>query len=140
MSKATDPKLVALLICDQVIQDARSGKKSFIGVFDNINAASVPCVRQELAIALVLTGCRGSQNIILEIVFDAPDGERKIIEIDGNLQSNDPLGMVDLIFELKGFALPNFGKYTIRIVLGDSREVIASRPFMVREVNAGGKK
>jgi hypothetical protein len=131
MPKATDPKVVAFLVCDQVIQDIRTGKKSYIGVFDNIFAPKVPCVHPQLNVVVILTGCRGKQNITLEMVFDAPEGENKIMELEGALQSEDPLAMHDLIFELRSFPFVQFGKYTLRVVSGDSKEIISYRHFRV---------
>lgn len=138
MTKATDPKLISFLVCDQVIQDTRTGKKSYVGVFDNINTPSVPCLHPELYVAIVLTNFRGKQNIILEMVFDASDGEKNILKLEGNFQSNDPLQMVDIVFDLKNLIFKGSGKYTLRIVSGDSGEIIASRPFTVTET--GGAK
>jgi hypothetical protein len=141
MVKSIDPQLVAFLICDQVIQDARSGKKSFISVFDVIWANKVPCVHPQLAIVAVLTGCHGEQNINLEITFDDKDGEKDILKINGLLKSEDPLGMVDLIFELRNIKFENYGKYTLRLIAGDSGKTIGYRPLRIMPMDAmkGGK-
>ena len=143
MSKTIDPQLVAFLLCDQVIQDVRTNKKSFVGVFDAIWADKVPFVRQELYVAVVLTGCHGEQRIILEIAFDDKDGEKSVMKLQGRLNSKDPLGMVDLIFELRQFTFPNYGKYTLRLISGDSGKTIGYRPFRIMSsddmVKQGGK-
>ena len=134
MTTATDPTVIAFLVCDQVIQDGFTGKKSFIGVFDNMSAPSVPCICPELNVVVVLTGCRGTKKIILEMVVDTPTGEKVVLGLEGNLQSDDPLKMVDLIFKLRQFPFTDFGKYTLRGKAGDSKNVISHRPFRVTKI------
>jgi hypothetical protein len=134
MMNATDPQVIAVLVCDQVIQDAYTGKKSFIGVFDNMMAPNVPCICPELNVVVVLTGCRGTKKIILEMVVDTDAGEKIVMGLEGNLQSDDPLKMVDLIFKLRQFPITDFGKYTLRVSAGDSKNVISHRPFRVTKL------
>jgi hypothetical protein len=143
MSISVDPQLVAFLLCDQVIQDVRSNKKTFVGVFDEIWAKNVPVVRPETYVAVVLTGCHGEQGIYLEIVHDGQDGEKSILKIQGRLNSKDPLEMVDLVFELRQLVFPNYGKYTLRLISEVSGNAIGYRPFRVRQspdIVAGANK
>jgi len=131
MPKSIDPKLVAFLLCDQVIQDVRTNKKSFVGVFDAILAEGIPVARPELYVAVVLTECRGEQNIILEISYNDEAEEKSIMKLEAKLNSQDPLGMVDLIFELRKLVFPHYGKYTLRLISGDSGNTIGYRPFRI---------
>ena len=42
MSEPPIPSLLAMLICDQIIVDEQTKKKSLIGIFDNINSLAFP--------------------------------------------------------------------------------------------------
>ena len=49
------PQVLAMVICDTVIDDRISGKKSLIGLFDAIATTHLPCTVNELYVFLALT-------------------------------------------------------------------------------------
>jgi len=61
------PTLLALLICDQVIVDAVTGKKNIIGVFDKVMSLQFP-VQQQLSVYMRLSGAEGNYDLKMRFV------------------------------------------------------------------------
>jgi len=68
MTELPVPKANAMLICDSVITDKGTNKKSLIGVFEHINAFKFPCVHHSLAVYIKLTDARGKYRFRLELI------------------------------------------------------------------------
>src|SRR4029453_3272240 len=49
------PEVLAMILCDQVITDVDSNKKSLIGLFDQVETVSLPCVIHKLHVYLSRT-------------------------------------------------------------------------------------
>lgn len=61
------PSLSALLVCDQVIEDKATNKKSIIGAFTHIWAQSFPCSHQKMGVYFCVTDAEGSYDITLRL-------------------------------------------------------------------------
>jgi len=134
MPKSVDPQLIAFLVCEKVLHDVRTNNKSFIGVFNNVMTPAVPFAHPEFYVAIVLTGCHGEQKISLELLYDDNDGQKSLVKLEGMLKSQDPLEVVELIFDLRNLNFEKFGKYTFRLISGDTN-VIAYRYLRVTKMN-----
>lgn len=135
MAQVPAPRLVALLLCNSVIEDIRTRNKSYIGVFNTIAVEKVPFQMPLLTIVVILTECRGTQEFVVEISYDSDEGqEKKPLQLVGRLDSVDPLGMVELVFELRGFPIEKMGRYTIRVTSKDTGIVIGYRYFQVAPI------
>src|SRR4051812_28041201 len=53
------PEVLAMILCDLVITDVETNKKSLIGLFDQVETATLPCVVHELHVYLSLTDGHG---------------------------------------------------------------------------------
>jgi len=62
------PKINAMLVCDYVITEQGTNKKSLIGVFENINAAQFPCIHHGLSVYIKMTDGQGTYRFRLELV------------------------------------------------------------------------
>jgi hypothetical protein len=120
------PTLIALVLCDTVIEDARTGKKSLIGIFQNIFVRSLPVRHSSMYIWASLSGGRGKQKFTVRIVD--PKGQRLLI-LTGEADLKDPLGIMDMVFHLDGFPITAMGEYHIDILFGD--RPVAHCPFNV---------
>ena len=140
-STLPSPRLVALLLCNTVIEDIRTRNKSFIGCFNAITVSKVPFRMPLLSLVVALTECRGEQEVLVTICCD--DGNEKVekpFELNATLQSDNPLGVVELIFELHGFPINKIGKYTIRVTSKDKSQTIGYRDFQVINSSKTGEK
>ena len=132
MVKTPTPKINAMLICDSVIIEAGTNKKSLIGIFENINAFKFPCMHHFLAVYVKLTETKGSYRFRLELVNLKRDVIIGKEEIPQPINIDNPLDTHELIFNLSGLKFESPGKYEFRIFAND--EVFGQKTFLVREM------
>lgn len=120
------PKLVAMVLCDTVIEDTPTGKKSLIGIFYNINITRLPSAHPSMSIWASFTGGRGKQKFKVRLM--TPRGKTALV-LTGEASFNDPLGITDIVFHIRGFPLEEAGEHHIDIWFGGTHA--AHRPFQV---------
>ncbi len=123
----TVPVVVSLLVCDQVIDDRLSNKKSAIGIFNMILVPKVPTVIQQLAILASLTEFDGQADVELRLVRDS-DNEI-LFSGGGQVNAPSPLAVVDLLFALQGVQIAESGQYAFELLSGG--EILGRRRFQV---------
>ena len=64
---------VALIICDDVIEDRRTGNKSLIGLFNGIGAGQLPAVHPRMYLVASVTSGSGAWTFSFRIT--APSGQ-----------------------------------------------------------------
>ena len=64
-----------------------------------------------------------------DIEVNAPPTDKEIIKVDGQISFQNPLAVVDIVFEFFNTIFSNFGNYSIELCAG--AEFIASRRFAV---------
>lgn len=129
MAEVLTPKCNAMLICDSVITEQGTNKKSLIGIFENILAHHFPCTHNSLSVYIKLTDARGSYKFRLELV-DLK--ENSIIgkgEIPNEIKIDNPLGTHELVFNLGGLQFKHPGKYEFMIFANE--EIFAQKKFSV---------
>ncbi len=127
MADKPRPKALAFIICDTVIDDKASNKKSLIGMFNNIYSAKFPCRHAALNVFVSLTEGHGEYKCSLVCVKD--DESKKIAQMDGPIKFNNPLSVVEAKFEIRGMVLPEPGMYRFDFLCGDVP--VVSRKFEV---------
>lgn len=128
------PSMVVLLVCDQVIDDRRTNKKSAIGLFNTVVVQRVPVRLSQMAVLVTLTEIRGPTPLELRLVFDRDN--RTLLRARGGVNAPNPLAMVDLVFTLRGVVLPELGQYAFELLSGE--ELLGRRRFHV--LRAGPKQ
>ena len=88
------PSLVSLLVCDQVIDDKLSNKKSAIGLFNSVLVPSVPTRIHQLAVMATLTEISGRTPLQLRLMRD--EDNSILMHTNGHVDAPNPLAMVDL--------------------------------------------
>lgn len=113
------PKLNAMLLCDDVIVDEQTKKKTLVGLFDTMYSAAFPAVHPSMAVYVRCTDAAGEFTFTLELV-DLK--ENKVVGRGQEVRATlpDRLRFNDLIFHLQGAMFPHEGKYEFR-VLADGR-------------------
>ncbi|MBC8103154.1 MAG: hypothetical protein H7Z41_11260 [Cytophagales bacterium] len=120
------PLCVALVICDVVVEDKRSGNKTLVGLFNSIVAPQIPAVHPRMFLMASLTSGRGTWSFIFRIT--APSG-REIFKMQDRTRFTDPLAVHDVIVELRNLPLEETGVHFVDLLLNDSP--IANRRFTV---------
>ncbi len=121
------PVGLAIVVCDQIIEDKLTHKKSLIGTFNQIAAGSFPCRHPRMAVFVSLTEGRGTCAARLRIAHD--DTAAVVAELNGQIQFPDIHTVVELNFDLVGLAFPQPGLYSIEFYCDDA--LVLERRFHV---------
>ena len=124
---AQPPVVLAMILCDQVITDVVTNKKSLIGLFDQVETATLPCVVHELHVYLSLTDGHGTLTVALACVT-VDEGEQ-LFRGEAELEFADPLQMVELHFVFPNARFPHAGEY--RFQLSALGQILRERKFLV---------
>ena len=127
------PVVKAFLVCDQVIHDAQTGKKSLIGVFHELRADRFPAVHPTLWIYANLTNARGKYKIEIQMV----DVERNNVLGKGTppeIEIPGPLQTTEISAQLRNVALPAPGTYEFHLMVNG--ELLATKAVRVSALRA----
>ncbi|MBI1871613.1 MAG: hypothetical protein HYS07_10535 [Chlamydiae bacterium] len=111
------PKALAMIICDEIIEDKRTNKKSLIGIFNSIAAYNLPIRHKKMLVFISVTNCRGSYKTILQ--YSSLKDLKPIAQIHGTITSTDPNAVIECAFELFDVAFPYEGKYNFQLLIDD---------------------
>jgi len=131
MAKKTlpEPKVLAFIICDTVVEDKLTNKKSLIGLFSSVNAARFPCTLPVINVFVSLTGGHGEYQCSLSCMKD--DGSNEILKLSGPIKFENPLAIVETNFTITGASFPDAGIY--RFEFSCNNIPVISRKFQVIE-------
>jgi hypothetical protein len=132
---ATKPKPVplAIVICDHIIEDRATGKKTLVGLFNSIAARSFPCSHSSMSVFVSLTDGRGKYEC--ELVCRQEDNAQPLLQTKGPIEFADPNVIVDMHFALQGVTFPKAGLYSFEFYADE--ELVVERKFNVAEMKAG---
>lgn len=119
------PLCLALVICNDVLEDRRSGNKSLIGLFNTIHTRGLPATHPRCYVYLSLTGFKGNLPLSIEVHSQ----QHEIARMDGQVSAEDAGAVADVVIELEGLPLPEEGEY--RVVVSARGEPLAARSFSV---------
>lgn len=125
------PVCVSLVLCHDVLEDKRSGNKSLINLFNAVGAASLPATQQRLTVMATITN--NKQETPVSLVVRKPSGGEEVTA-NGTLPANPSDDAVDVLFELHGMQIKEYGMY--RVELTSAGERLAMRQFKVINVKA----
>jgi hypothetical protein len=121
-----------MLLCDQTIREAGTGKVSLIGVFENISAAQFPVLHRALSVYAKLGDAEGEYAIRLELV--RLDDTHVVAKGALKAAFADRMTAGELIFALENIPFDRPGRYEFRLyaddrfVAGKSFTVVAAAP------------
>jgi len=132
MTEAPTPRLKAILICDQIITEVGTNKKSLIGVFEIINTPNFPCIHPFLALYVKFTEAKGEYTFKLELL----DLNKNLIigrgEIPKPIRIEDPMKTTELVFNFRGLTFNHEGEYEFRLFING--KIFAQKTFLVRKI------
>ncbi len=134
--KPTRPVVKAFLVCDQILHDAQTNKKSLIGVFHDLGATRFPAVHPSLWIYANLTDARGRYAFEFRLV----DMTRNAVIGSGApppLDIPDPLRTTEFSAQLRNVSLPAPGTYEFHLLANS--DLIATKAIRVAQVDARGR-
>lgn len=120
------PRCIAVLICNEVIEDVRTRSKTLVGLFDTIHAHSLPAVHPRMFIMAQFTDGVGEWPVSFRI--SGPEND-EIALLDGTAKITDPLSVLDIVFDLHGLPLRTEGVHFVDVHIAG--EHAAGRRFNV---------
>lgn len=131
MHNKPKPIVLGMIICDTVIEDKLTNKKTLIGLFNRINSPKTPCVHPCVNVFLCLTEGIGEYDGKLRCINVTTD--KPILEIGGKINFKDIKEVIELNFELQGIMFPSFGEYRFEFFCNG--DPLISRRFVISESN-----
>jgi len=120
----------ALIICDQIITEAVTNKKSLIGTFNSIASTHFPIQQSRLCIYCVMSSGRGEMMVELRCV--RMEDSYEIAKIGGKIFFQDPNSVVELVLTLNNIPFDRAGLYTFEMHC--EGEIILEKRFNVISV------
>jgi hypothetical protein len=117
---------VALVLCDEVVEDRRSGNKTLVGLFSNIHASQLPAVHPRMHVMASLTSGRGDWPFMLRIL--GPSGQ-EVMRMQERVKLIDPLTVHDVVIEVRMLPITEPGVHFVDLLIGNTP--IANRRFTV---------
>ena len=108
------PSVLAILLCDRIITEAVTDKKTLVGVFQNVNAAKIPTALQ-MAFYARLTDAEGKYKFRVDVVRLNDNQAIGRIETTGELEVTDRLAPVELAMNLPGVPFDQLGRYEFQL-------------------------
>lgn len=108
---------LALIVCDTVIQDRETGKRSLIGMFDRLHARQFPCVHPAMFVYVSATSGRGEYET--QIVCRHGQTDKRAFTISGKIRFPDPLQVVELTCHVQGAKFEEPGEYWVELQIDD---------------------
>jgi len=111
------PSVVAMLICDQVINEEGTNKKSLIGVFENFNSHVFPALMPRLAVYVKVVDAQGAYLFKLRLV--RLKDESLVAEFGIQANISDSSHHSELAINMGNLPIAEPGKYEFQLYYGE---------------------
>ena len=122
------PIVQALLVCDQVITDEQTKRKSLINILNHIHGKALPLTFPRLTVFATLTNGNGQMTV--ELRCAKVDTDVAIFGAKGPLVFPNPNAVVDLVFQLNNLSFKEPGAYAFMLYCNE--DLVAERRFAVK--------
>jgi len=127
------PIVQAFFLCDQVITDEVTKKKSVIGITNRVAGRSFPLSLRSLAVFVSLVNGNGEMTCELRCTApDAGETERILFGVKGPVHFPNPNAQADLVFALPNLTLPQPGVYCFMLFCED--ELLSERRLFAKQL------
>ncbi len=122
------PSVQAFLVCDQVIEDSLTKKKSLIGIFTHLQTATFPFHHQHMGLYFCLTDAEGLYRFDIDLIY--LNSEQLVCRATlPNIEISDRLQISDFGINIPLLILPAPGRYEFRLLM--EGQLIAQKDFNV---------
>ena len=109
-TQTESPIGMAMVICDQIITEENTEKKTLVGTFNRIHASEIPFPLPTMSVFVSLTNGKGEIPIRLRCVSQETGEE--VFQINGKVTFPNLLHVHELVFNLKNVHFPHYGTYS----------------------------
>ena len=125
------PVVTAFLVCDTVIHEQDTNKKSCIGIFHQISTHRFPCRHGQLSIYANITDAQGEYVFRLSLQH-LKDGREIGAGSTPPLRIPDRLQTAELAFRLQNIVFPNPGKYQFQLFANE--DLVAQKEVVIKKI------
>ncbi len=111
------PTLLAFLLCETVIHDAETQKKTLVGVFDRMGAFGTPVAGVNVGVYAKLV--EGNGKYALRIRMVNLRDESQVMEINVGADWQKPEAPLEFGINMRGLVIPAFGDYEFQLFADD---------------------
>lgn len=116
------PRVAAMLLCRQAIQDAQSSLITLVSIVEDLTTRRLPLVVPALSMFARLVDAQGEYIFTVEVV--RRDDELALAAFDlPRVTIPDPLNYVQLVAGISGFEVERAGSYDVRLWMQGQRFV-----------------
>lgn len=133
MTDVSTPSVQAFLVCDCIIEDSLTKKKSLIGLFTHLQAVTFPFQHQQLGLYFCMTDAEGAYHFEIDLVYVNTDQlvcRASLPEV----VVGDRLQISDFGINIPALLFPAPGRYEFRLRIHG--RVVAQKDFNVIQVSA----
>jgi hypothetical protein len=124
------PSVKAILICDQIIHELGTNKKSLIGIFEDIHLNAFPARYPRIAVYVNLTDAHGKYSLELRLV-NTVDGTQMGSGRTPEVEIDSPLRTCEFALQIQNLVFTMPGKYEFQILANNS--LLATKTFNVKQ-------
>ena len=133
MKDIPTPSVQAFLVCDCIIEDSLTKKKSLIGIFTHLQALSFPFQHPQLGLYFCITDAEGTYHFDIDLVYVNTDQLVCRASLP-HLVIGDRLQISDVGINVPALVFPAPGRYEFRLRM--EGHVIAQKDFHVIQLSA----
>ncbi len=133
MTNSSNPSIQAFLVCDSVIEDSLTKKKSLIGIFTHLQAVTFPFQHHQVGLYFCLTDAEGTYHLEIDLVYVNTDQLVCRASLP-DIAIQDRLQIADFGINLPALLFPAPGRYEFRLRMNG--RVIAQKDFHVIQLPA----
>ncbi|MBI1842162.1 MAG: hypothetical protein HYR88_15100 [Verrucomicrobia bacterium] len=119
MSGKEQPIGTALIICDHIITELGTNKKTLVGTFNNINGGALPVIQGMMSLFASLTNGQGRTKLLFRCTSVASG--RTCFEFEErDVEFLHPNQVVEVVYNLKNLVFENPGVHCIELLVDGS--------------------
>ena len=133
MNHISTPSVQAFLVCDCVIEDSLTKKKSLIGLFSHLQSVTFPFQHHQLGLYFCITDAEGTYRVEVDLMFVNTDQLVCRASLP-DIVIGDRLQISDFGINIPALLFPAPGRYEFRLRMNG--RMIAQKDFHVVQVSA----
>ena len=133
MTDVSPPSVQAFLVCDCVIEDSLTKKKSLIGLFTHLQSVTFPFQHHQLGLYFCITDAEGTYRVEVDLMFVNTDQLVCRASLP-DIVIGDRLQISDFGINIPALLFPAPGRYEFRLRMNG--RMIAQKDFHVVQVSA----
>lgn len=127
------PVPIAFLLCNSVLTEVGTNKKTIIGVWNNINATSLPHTEHQVCLYARLIDGEGHYAVKMELV--RVETQEHLLTIEGEITATSRHRPMDFSSPVFSLTLPAVGEYEFSLWMND--RYIHRVRFYVQDISQG---